>query len=60
MGEKTDYFINAIQSIDVQGSTNIPTALLYRPSGTPSFGSDACELATEDHLMNEDFKVDLV
>lgn len=59
MGEKIDYFINAIQLVDVQGSTNIPSALLYRSNSAPLFGSDAQELAAESNFVNEDFKVDL-
>lgn len=59
MSEKIDYFINAIRLVDVQGSTNIPSALAYQSSSAPSFGSDALELTAESSLVNEDFKVDL-
>lgn len=59
MTEKTDYFIHAIQLIDAQGSTNIPTVLRYRPNSSPLFGSEAIELAAETNSLNEDFKVDL-
>lgn len=59
MAPQKDYFINSVELIDLQGSTNIPTALLYRPDKTPLFGSDAIAAAAEFDVLNEDFKVDL-
>ena len=53
-----DFFINAVQMVDVEGSTNIPTALLYQPGNKLLVGSAAVSEGSPDEL-NEDFKVDL-
>lgn len=53
-----EFFINAIELVDVQGGTNIPTTLLYRPKQV-LFGGEALAIARERDEINEDFKVDL-
>ena len=47
MAEK-ELFINAVQMIEVDGSWNIPTAVLYEKDGTVAIGSSA--------LAGADFK----
>ena len=59
MAPQKDYFINSVELIDLQGSTNIPTVLLYRTDKAPVFGSEAIASAAEFDVLNEDFKVDL-
>jgi hypothetical protein len=54
-----EFFINAIQMIDVDGQSNIPTVLFYPESGPPLIGSAACASAQDRRRLNEDFKVDL-
>jgi len=55
---KKEYFINAVQMVEVDGSTNVPTVLFYDRSGRILVGSAAlAEGRAED--LNEDFKVDL-
>ena len=58
MGQK-EFFVNAIELVDVQGSTNIPTVLLYRQGKPPHIGSEALSRAQDRDDLNEDFKVDL-
>ena len=53
-----DFFINAVQMVEVEGSANIPTALFYSRSRTVLFGSAALAEA-EPEQLNEDFKIDL-
>lgn len=53
-----DFLINSIHLVDINGSTNIPTVLLYRSDGL-SFGSDALSKDQSKEALNEDFKVDL-
>jgi molecular chaperone DnaK (HSP70) len=59
MAPQKEYFINSVELIDLQGSTNIPTVLLYRGDKAPLFGSEALVSAAEFDVLNEDFKVDL-
>ncbi len=54
-----EFFINAIQMVEVDGDRNIPTALLYRPDGSVAFGNEALAEAADVKLINEDFKIDL-
>lgn len=57
---KKDFFINSVELVDVQGSTNIPTLLFYESGKrNPLFGSDAIAAAKFRAELNEDFKVDL-
>lgn len=51
--------INAIDLVEIDQSTNIPTVLLYRKGQTPVIGSEALALKQERRDLNEDFKVDL-
>ncbi|MBZ5565302.1 MAG: molecular chaperone [Acidobacteriia bacterium] len=57
-GKEKDFFINAVQMVEVEGTTNIPTVLLYRRGAGVLIGSAALAAETPDQL-NEDFKVDL-
>jgi hypothetical protein len=57
--EKKEFFINAVEIIDIDGSKNIPTALYYQ-KGKPTLIGSAALSATNNRLeINEDFKVDL-
>jgi len=58
MGQK-EFFINAIELVDVHGGTNIPTVVYYRQRNEPSVGNEALSLARDREDLNEDFKVDL-
>src|ERR1700722_11076545 len=56
---KKDLFIHTIQQVEVDGATNIPTALHYTSADNFILGYDALG-ATRDLLdINQDFKVDL-
>ncbi len=57
---QSEFFINAVELIDFQGSTNIPSVLRYERDGRdPLFGSEAKSKARNRDEINEDFKVDL-
>jgi hypothetical protein len=59
MPEK-DLVVNSIGLVDINGSTNIPTALFYQQgNAAPVIGSDALALALARRQINEDFKIDL-
>lgn len=58
MGQK-EFFINSIELVDVHGSTNVPTSLLYRSGKQPWIGSEALSRASDRDEVNEDFKVDI-
>lgn len=51
--------INAIDLVEIDQSTNIPTALYYRKGQTPAIGSEALALKQSRRELNEDFKIDL-
>jgi hypothetical protein len=51
--------INAIDLVEIDRSTNIPTALYYRKGQAPAIGSEALELKQARRELNEDFKIDL-
>jgi hypothetical protein len=50
-----ELFINALQVIQIQGQTNIPTVVFYDKS-VVYFGSDALEKANDPTELNENFK----
>ena len=50
--------INAIDLVEIDQSTNIPTALYYRKGQTPAIGSEALALKQARRELNEDFKID--
>src|ERR1700730_14118109 len=52
-----ELFIHAVQMVETEGGWNIPTALLYEPSGKILIGNAA--LSEDAKLVNEDFKIDL-
>src|SRR5690242_15283818 len=54
-----EFFINAVQLIDIEGATNVPTVLLYKGGGPPSIGSRALSESQDTIAINEDFKIDL-
>lgn len=54
-----EYFINAIQLLSLNGSKNVPTAVLYHRAGEPLIGSEAIAQSNSDEVLNEDFKVEL-
>lgn len=57
---KKEFFISAVQMVDVEGSVNIPTVLYYQTGGRPLIGFQArAGAATTTDILNEDFKVDL-
>ena len=56
---ETELFIHAVQMVEVDGSWNIPTAVLYQPNGTILIGNSAIAEAEDTKLLNEDFKIDL-
>ena len=53
-----DFFINAVQMVEVDGAANIPTVLLYGRSRSLLIGSAALAEGAPEAL-NEDFKIDL-
>ena len=57
--DQKEFFINAIELVDVHGGTNIPTVVYYRQRNEPSVGNEALSLARDREDLNEDFKVDL-
>ena len=60
MATKRGYFINAVTLIDLEGATNVPTAVLYHPDGTQLVGSHALASAQNaSMLLNDNFKVDV-
>jgi molecular chaperone DnaK (HSP70) len=55
-----DFFVSAIQLVQIDGSKNVPTVLFYHGQGTPLIGSAAMAAAhAQPHLLTGDFKVDL-
>ena len=60
MATRREYFINAVQLVELDGARNIPTAVLYAPDGRQLVGSPAVASATNQSLLlNDNFKVDL-
>lgn len=57
--EKKEFFINAVEMVDVNGSKNIPTVLFYQKGKRVHIGSVALAAASNRFEINEDFKVDL-
>ncbi|MEW6186004.1 MAG: hypothetical protein AB1585_09730 [Thermodesulfobacteriota bacterium] len=57
--EKKEFFINAINMIEDNGSKNIPTALYYEQSNKPLIGSAALSVTDNQLEINEDFKIDI-
>ena len=57
--EKKEFFINAINMIDIEGNANIPTVLYYQDKGPPLIGSAALAAAESRLDINEDFKIDI-
>lgn len=56
----SEFFINAVELIDFQGATNVPSVLRYEKGiRDPSFGSNAGSKSHTREELNEDFKVDL-
>jgi hypothetical protein len=49
--------INAIDLVEIDQSTNIPTALYYRKGQAPAIGSEALALKPARRELNEDFKL---
>lgn len=58
MAEK-ELFIHAVQMVEVDGSWNIPTAVLYQANGATLIGNSALAEGEDAKLVNEDFKIDL-
>lgn len=58
MATVKELFINALQVIQIQGQTNIPTVVFYDKS-VVYFGSDALEKANDPTELNENFKLNL-
>src|SRR5438270_5389644 len=56
---KNELFIHSIQMVEVDGATNIPTAVSYNSTGEPVIGHSAFAESGEDAVVNEDFKIDL-
>jgi hypothetical protein len=54
-----EFFVNAVQMVEVEGSVNIPTAVLYRRGASVLVGCSALAEAKDPEQLNEDFKVDL-
>jgi hypothetical protein len=54
-----EFFINAVQLVDIEGATNVPTVLLYKGGALPIIGSRALSDAQDTLAINEDFKIDL-
>lgn len=57
--EKKEFFFNAVELIDVDGSKNIPTILFYQKGEPVLIGSAALAVANNRFEINEDFKIDL-
>ena len=57
--QKREFFINAVEMIDVEGNKNIPTVLYYQKDKSVRIGSSALAAAKTRLEINEDFKVDL-
>lgn len=57
--EKKEFFFNAVEMVDVDGSKNIPTVLFYQKGKPVLIGSAALSAANSRFEINEDFKVDL-
>ena len=53
-----ELFIQAVQMVEVDGSTNIPTAVLYEGERV-LVGNEALANTSDFKLVNEDFKIDL-
>ncbi len=54
-----ELFIRTVQMVEVDGSWNIPTAVLYNQDGSVIIGNSAFAEANGENLINEDFKIDL-
>lgn len=54
-----DFFINAVRMISLDGSTNLPTALAYSPSGDLLFGASALNAPRNNFDVHLDFKVEV-
>ncbi len=57
--KKTEFFINTVRMISVDGSTNIPTVLHYHPKRPPLVGSSAITAAQNLKEINANFKIDI-
>ncbi|PYP90926.1 MAG: hypothetical protein DMG65_09865 [Candidatus Angelobacter sp. Gp1-AA117] len=57
MAEK-EFFIHSVQMVEVDGSWNIPTAVLYDQNAVV-VGNAALSAASDDTIIHEDFKIDL-
>lgn len=57
--KKKEFLINAVRMVEVEGSANIPTSLLYAGKGKVLIGSAAIAAAQNRRQINEDFKIDL-
>ena len=60
MPTRREYFISAVNLVELEGGRNIPTAVLYLPDGKQLVGSRAVALAQSRSLpLNDEFKVNL-
>jgi hypothetical protein len=57
--EKKEFFVHAVDLIDVDGSRNIPTVLWYQKGQHVLIGSAALAVARNRLELSEVFKVDL-
>lgn len=54
-----DFFISAVPLVDIDGMTNIPTALYYEKSNKPILGHKILNEVEKKVDINQDFKIDL-
>lgn len=57
--QKTDFFINAVKMVEIDGGINVPTAVVYPTAGEPLIGAAALASGQERHDIHVDFKVEL-
>jgi hypothetical protein len=58
MAIRKELFVNALQLVDVDSRTNVPSVVAYI-SGKPLIGYEAMESGVDPSLINENFKLDL-
>jgi len=57
---RKDFFITAVQMLEIDGSANVPTALVYQSSGRPLIGYAATVAGrSQPDAIVEDFKIEL-
>ncbi|MFP3589254.1 hypothetical protein SCB29_37515, partial [Paraburkholderia sp. SIMBA_055] len=58
MAVRKELFVNALQLVDVDSRTNVPSVITYH-GGKALIGYEALESSVDPTLVNENFKLEL-